>query len=126
MGELLLFAMWFYESHRTYGSSNSNWYVKFQMFMSARAFWRVGYFCCFFLFYYTLAMVSEEKNNRQSCVDIHASVHTGVMVSLSVDWRKHCTKVLKWHVFRKHPYFLPANISITRNNRKSHARIYIA
>ena len=31
-------------AHRTYGSSNSNWYVKFQMFMSARAFWRVNYF----------------------------------------------------------------------------------
>ena len=29
-------------------------------------------------------MVSKENNNRQSCVDIHASVHTGVMVSLSV------------------------------------------
>ena len=42
-------------THRTYGSSNSNWYVKFQMFMSARAFWRVNYFCCCFLFYYTLA-----------------------------------------------------------------------
>ena len=63
-------------------------------------------------------MVSKENNNRQSCVDLHASVHTGVMVSLSVDWRKHCKKVLKRHVFRKHPYFLP-NISITRNTLKS-------
>ena len=35
-------------SHRTYGSSNSNWYVKFQMFMSARAFWRVSYFAVFY------------------------------------------------------------------------------
>ena len=34
--------------HRTYGSSNSNWYVKFQMFMSARAFWRVSYFAVFY------------------------------------------------------------------------------
>ena len=48
-------------THRTYGSSNSNWYVKFQMFMSARAFWRVNYFCCFFLFYYTLANGLKRK-----------------------------------------------------------------
>ena len=34
--------------HRTYGSSNSNWHVKFQMFMSARAFWRVSYFAVFY------------------------------------------------------------------------------
>ena len=34
--------------HCTYGSSNSNWYVKFQMFMSARAFWRVSYFAVFY------------------------------------------------------------------------------
>ena len=45
---LLKFFQKFYLTHRTYGSSNSNWYVKFQMFMSARAFWRVNYFCCFF------------------------------------------------------------------------------
>ena len=38
-------------SHRTYGSSNSNWYVKFQMFMSARAFWRVSYFAVFYTEY---------------------------------------------------------------------------
>ena len=37
--------------HRTYGSSNSNWYVKFQMFMSARAFWRVSYFAVFYTEY---------------------------------------------------------------------------
>ena len=36
------------QTHRTYGSSNSNWYVKFQMFMSARAFWRVSYFAVFY------------------------------------------------------------------------------
>ena len=48
-------------THRTYGSSNSNWYVKFQMFMSARAFWRLNYFCCFFLFYYTLANGFKRK-----------------------------------------------------------------
>ena len=35
-------------THRTYGSSNSNWYVKFQMFMLARAFWRVSYFAVFY------------------------------------------------------------------------------
>ena len=38
-------------THRTYGSSNSNWYVKFQMFMSARAFWRVSYFAVFYTEY---------------------------------------------------------------------------
>ena len=38
-------------SHRTYGSSNSNWYAKFQMFMSARAFWRVSYFAVFYTEY---------------------------------------------------------------------------
>ena len=37
--------------HRTYGSSNSNWYAKFQMFMSARAFWRVSYFAVFYTEY---------------------------------------------------------------------------
>ena len=37
--------------HRTYGSSNSNWYVKFQMFMSARAFWWISYFAVFFTEY---------------------------------------------------------------------------
>ena len=40
------------QNHTTYGSSNSNWYVKFQMFMSALAFWRLNYFCCFFLVLY--------------------------------------------------------------------------
>ena len=39
------------DAHRTYGSSNSNWYVKFQMFMSARAFWRVSYFAVFYTEY---------------------------------------------------------------------------
>ena len=48
-------------THRTYGSSNSNRYVKFQMFMTARAFWRVSFFCCFFLFYYTLANGFKRK-----------------------------------------------------------------
>ena len=40
-------------AHRTYGSSNSNWYVKFQIFMSARAFWRVSYFAVFYKEYLT-------------------------------------------------------------------------
>ena len=44
------------ESHRTYGSSNSNWYVKFQMFMSARAFSRVSYFAVFFTEYLNVSL----------------------------------------------------------------------
>ena len=54
--------------------------------LSARAFLRVSTFCCFLLFYYTLANGFRKNNNRQSCVVTHAPVYyTKVMVSLSVD-----------------------------------------
>ena len=45
-------------AHRTYGSSNSNWYVKFQMLMSARAFWRISYFAVFFTEYKLFMVLS--------------------------------------------------------------------
>ena len=46
---MLEFILGYELSHRTYGSSNSNWYVKFQMFMSARAFLAGKLFLLFFL-----------------------------------------------------------------------------
>ena len=90
-------------SHHTYGSSNSNWYVKFQMFMSARAFWRKIIFVVFSCFIILKLMVSKENNNRQSCVDIHASVQYRCHGQLISGLAKTLRESLKMARFQKTP-----------------------
>ena len=62
--------------YRTYGSSNSNWYVKFQMFMSARAFWRVSYFAVFCK-KKKKVQVGKDQEKAQSEKDSHSKNQGG-------------------------------------------------